>query len=371
MDEVKTTVSQSLKAVRKHGPRMVRVNFLYALISLAIGCLVWFGIDIKRTEEREFEVEVEFTRQLPADWKFIEPPAGVVKVKLRGPRQDIANLRKEEMSVEPDMPGFSEQAADYYDIAVPLVAANLRGVPVGVEVVSFEPDVLKARIAKTLSKYLTVVPGEITGAPAEGWVVGNIRQIDPPMMPVTGFGAFLAKLTPSDVLKTRPFSVEGGSGRVGGMVGLEPFEKDGETVRVPGMVYLTVELEEIPAQREFEQPFEVRALIESPFDRYSDLNVSPPSVKVTVAGPKTVVDRLREGDITIYADIRDRVPAAPGEFNLKCRAIVPPRVKVVRIEPDTVKWLTREHSQPAEAAPVAPATPAVPATSAAPAAAGN
>lgn len=349
MDEVvKPHASQTVRIARKGGARQKRFNWHYALLSLVIGCLLWFGIDMKRMEDKELDVEIEFQRQLPADWKFVDKPATSAKIKIRGPRQDIGNLKSDELSVVPEFPlPTGELTNDFYDIAVPLGADNVRGLPPGVEVLSVSPETLNARIAKTMTKYLTVTPGEIIGTPQEGYVVGKVTQIDPPAMPVSGFGNFLAKLTPSDVLKTLPFSVEGGSGRVGGMVGLEPFEKDGETVKVPGMVYMTVELEEVPAQREFEQPFEVRALIESPFDRYSDLNVSPPSVKVTVAGPKTVIDKLREGDVVIYVDIRDRVPAAPGVFNLKCKAIVPPRVRVTRIEPDTVKWVTHAATPPA------------------------
>jgi hypothetical protein len=166
-------------------------------------------------------------------------------------------------------------------------------------------------------------------------------------MPITASREFLSKLSSTDVIRTNEFSVDGGKGLVGGMVGLQPIEKDGEVVEVPGFVYMTVEMDEIPVEREFEELFEVRALIDSPFDRYSNLTISPPSVKVAVTGPKSVIDKLGAGEIVIYADIRDRVPAAQGEFNLKCKAMTPGRVRIVRIEPDTVKWLARE----SEAAP--------------------
>ncbi|MCC8180970.1 MAG: hypothetical protein LIP23_08690 [Planctomycetes bacterium] len=344
--------TQIMRAPRRAGQKKKRLNWPYAMFSILIGALLWLGIDLKRMEEREMDIEIELQRQLPPDWSFTTPPERNAKIKIRGPRQEVSGIAKGELRL---LPAFQlgDLDADQYDVSVPLMTSDVRGLPPGVEAISISPETINVRIAKTMTKYLTVVPGQIIGTPQDGYVVGNTYQIDPPAMPVTGFSSFLSKLSNADVLRTLPFSVEGGAGRVGGMVGLEPFTKDGEVVRVPGMVYMTVELEEVPAERTFEQPFEVRALIESPFDRYADLNVSPPSVKITVAGPKSVVDKLRDGDI------RDRVPAATGEFNLKIKTIAPARVNVTRIEPDTVKWITREHGPlPNDAAPAGAGSPA-------------
>ncbi|MDR1745072.1 MAG: hypothetical protein LBS30_04880, partial [Planctomycetota bacterium] len=83
---------------------------------------------------------------------------------------------------------------------------------------------------------------------------------------------------------------------------------------------------------------------DSPFDRYGKLSLTPPSVKVTVSGPKMAIDRLNPGEIIIYADMRDRIPAAAGEFNIKCKAVTPSRIRVTRIEPDTVKWITKDEA---------------------------
>lgn len=329
------------RAPRRSGRKKKRLNWSYALLSIVIGALLWFGIDLKRMEDLSLDVEIRYQRHLPQDWKFVEPPPKTAKIVIRSTRQDLSNIRIEEVFLEPDMPAGALDG-DTYNGGLSLSPQQVRGLPAGVEVQSVTPAVAQVRLAKILSKYLTVEPGSIVGTPQDGYSVGKVHQIDPPAMPVSGSQAFLAKLGANDVLRTRDFSVEGGRGLVGGMVGLQPLEKDGETIQVPGMVYMTVELEEVPSQREFEQPFEVRALIDSPFDRYTNLNITPPSVRVTVAGPKNVVDNMNPSEITIYADFKERIPAAPGEYNLKCRAVTPARVRVVKIEPDTVKWLTRE-----------------------------
>lgn len=340
-----TTISSTSRIVRRTPPPAAtakkRLNWPYILLSLVIGTLLWFGVDLKRMKEVQIDMEVEYQTQLPADWKFITPPPRSVKVNLRGPNQEITALRKEEISLQPDYPKAALEG-DAYDGGLTLLPQFIKDLPPGIEVLSFDPQIVNIRLSKIITRYLPVEAGEIIGTPQEGYAVSKIHQVDPPAMPISASREFLSKITSSDVIHTKPFTVDEGKGLVGGMIGLEPFEKDGEIIDVPGFVYLTVELEEVPAEREFEQPFEVRALVDSPFDRYGKLTLSPPSVKVTATGPKTVIDRLGAGEIVIYADMRDRIPAVAGEFNIKCKAVTPSRVRVTRIEPDTVKWIIRE-----------------------------
>ncbi len=341
------------------GGRRRKLNWPYALVSLLFGTMLWFGVDLKRMGETVIDVDVRYENQLPADWKFLSPPMRTVRVALRGPNQEIANLRKEEIHIEPEYPKTMLDG-DAYEGGLTFLPQQVKELPSGVEVLSVQPNILSVRLAKMITRYLTVEPGEITGTPEEGYVVGRVRQIDPPAMPISASREFLSKLTSTDVLRTKAFSIDGGKGLVGANVGLEPLSKDGESVAVPGIVYMMVDLEEVPAEREFEQPLEVRALINSPFDQYARLTLDPPSVKVAVAGPKSVVDRLGAGEVLIYADLRDRIPAAAGEFNIKLKAVAPARVRVARIEPDTVKWIFR--SEDAEsAAPAAPAAAPAPA----------
>ena len=333
------------RIVRRPAPQPTakkRLNWPIAVLSLIIGALLWFGVDLKRMKDVQIDLEVEYQSQLPADWKFMTPPQRTVKVSLRGPNQEITSLRKEEITLQPDYPRAALEG-DVYDGGITLMPQNVKDLPPGIEVLSFEPQIINVRLAKIITRYLTVEAGEITGTPQEGYAVSKVHQIDPVAMPISASREFLSKITATDVIRTKPFSIEGGKGLVGGMVGLEPFEKDGEKVEVPGFVYMSVELEEVPAERVFEQMFEVRALVDSPFDRYGRLTLTPPSVKVTASGPKSVIDKLAENEIVIYADMRDRIPAAAGEFNLKCKAIAPSRVRVTRIEPDTVKWIIREN----------------------------
>lgn len=344
MDDISNTriLTSSSRTIRRvqpqsRTPKKKGLNHSYVLLSILIGTLLWFGVDIKRKVDLTLDVRLQIAGKLPAEWKVLSQSDALVRVTLRGAQQDLDAMRKDEVAIVPEFPAGALDG-DTFDGFLNLSAV---GIPPGIEVLSMSPGMISVRLSKTVTKYVTVEAGKIAGAPQEGYVVGNVQRIDPPAVPITASKEFISKIGPADVIRTREFSVEGERGMVGRSVGLEPFEKDGETVQVPGTVYMTVELSEMPVQREFEEPFEVRALIESPFDKYADLNISPPTAKVTVGGPKTVIDKLGAGEITIYADLRDRVPAAPGEFNIRIKAITPSRVRVVRIEPDTVKWITR------------------------------
>ncbi|MDR2390706.1 MAG: hypothetical protein LBE84_03370 [Planctomycetota bacterium] len=311
-------------------------------LSLVIGALLWYGVDLNRLEDFSFPVDIKFENLLPEGWSINELTRNSIQLTVRGSRQEMAGIRKEDVSLLPVFPGgaFRENA---YSGMLSLQTVQVQGLPAGVEVLSLTPPLTPFRLVRSVSRKLTVQAGEMTGTLQEGFVFGRVIRIDPPFLEVFGPQDFIEKLGASDVVRTRTINIEGlRAGVAGRIVGLEPLEKDGERVIVPGTVYVALEINELPGERSFSLPFEVKALIDSPFNRYTAMTISPPSAMVTVSGPRSVVDKLSEGEITVYADMRDRIPAAQGEFNLRCKAMVPPQVKVVRIDPDTVKWLVGE-----------------------------
>ncbi|MDR1612617.1 MAG: hypothetical protein LBT97_07510 [Planctomycetota bacterium] len=329
----------------------------YLGISLLAGILMWAGIDLRRMEDAVIDVEIEFQRQLPADWTFVAPLENAAKVTVRGSRRQLTAIQEVNLMIQPEL-SAEALSGDMYKGKVALLPSQVSGLPPGVEIRGISPAAIDVNLARVTTRYIGVEAGDITGEPAPGYVVGAVRRPDPPATAVTGPKQILDKITPADVVRTKAFDVQDGKGVVGGMVGLEPFVKDGETMLPMGQVYLSVELVEIPAVREFEQQLDVKAMIDSPFDRYAGLILSPPAVRVAISGPQSLVDKVNPGEIIVYADIRDRVPAAPGEFNIKCRTIAPPRIQVTKIEPDTVKWIAREAPLPegegtAEARPAA------------------
>ncbi|MDR1519781.1 MAG: hypothetical protein LBU23_06505 [Planctomycetota bacterium] len=346
-----TRVSVNKNTRRQYAPpprRLLGRKFdpKYALLSLGIGTLLWFGVDTKRQENRSIDIPIEF--KLPDEWKFTDESQRprTARITVRGSRQAIDAIhRRDELRLEPVFPEGA-LTGNVYNNMLALQSSQVRGLPAGLEVQDMTPEVIPVSLNRITTKQITVKEGDMAGTPQDGYRMGRVLRIDPPSVKVSAPHDFLSRLGASDVVRTKPLDITGRKGAFGLSVGLEPLEKDGAKVKAPGEVYVTLELEEIPTEREFSQPFEVRALIDSALDRRDAMKISPPSVKVTVAGPQSVIDKLSGGEITIYADMRERVPVADGEFTVKCRSLAPSWVRVIRIEPDTVKWLTREAAVP-------------------------
>ncbi len=348
MDEAQTsrstrtsvTVTRSRQVKPQAGRNKVQ-RWPYILLSLVLGALLWADIDMKRMQDSELVVELGLQQILPADWKATQLSTDKVTVSIRGTRQATSTIREDNLSI---VPNISREAfeSDVFEGRLGIAPTQVRGLPPGVQALSVKPDIIFMRLDKVATRYLPVKPGEVTGEPAPGFMVSKIGRPEPPDLPITGPKSLLDSLTPEDAIETPPLNVDGKKGTVREWLAPLPFNKNGIAIDVDGMVEVRVELLETPVIKTLEQPIGVKALIDAPFERHSDLTLSPPSVTVTVSGTKSAVESLSPNEIVVYVDIRERLPATPGEFNMKCRYIAPPRIQVVKIEPDTVKWITKD-----------------------------
>ena len=134
---------------------------------------------------------------------------------------------------------------------------------------------------------------------------------------------------------------------------LEPFVKDGyEAAPSQATVYATVELEMKPERREFTSVPLHLLLSPSPLGRmFADFRFAPTTVSVTLEGPPGTLDQLSARSVVAYADAQEAVAMQDGSYSLRCWAIAPHRGNVVKIEPESVRWM------PPARAGVAPAPP--------------
>ncbi|MDR3210713.1 MAG: hypothetical protein LBU79_02205 [Planctomycetota bacterium] len=335
---------QSITIVRRQTRSSLQKNKLaYILLSLLLGILLWAGIDMKRMQDLEIEVDLGIEHIIPADWKCTMLSQNTILVSLRGNKQLISAIRADPPIVVPQIPTTAFDG-DVYEATLGISSSQVRELPPGMIAFAVKPEAVTIRLERMDSRHIQVEPGEVVGTPAEGYTVGRVNRPDPPSLPVTGPKVVLDNLGVEDVLHTGPIDVQGKRGVVQLWLRPLPLFKNGRLIPIEGQgqVRVSVDLVEKPVVRTLEQPIDVKVLIDSPFDKYRDLTLSPPVVTVTVSGPQTAVDNLVPGDIMIYADIRERIPATTDEYNLKCRSNVPSRITVVKIEPDTVKWIIRE-----------------------------
>lgn len=322
------------------------------IISLILGTILWFGIDTKRMQEASLEVDLAVEQVIPAGWRITTLSANKINVTIRGARQANAAILQDAIMVQPTIPREAFDG-DVFEGTLGLTPSQVRGLPPGIQVLDVNPSTITVRFDKVVTRYLPVEPGEITGQPAAGFVVGRVGKPEPQDMPITGPKTLLDNISHGDVIKTTNINVEGLKGPVTDWVKPLPFEKNGVTIPLDGTISVTVDLVEAPVVKTLEQPIDVKALIDSPFDRYNNITLSPPVVKVTVSGSQNTVDNLNPGEIVVYADIRDRLPAAPGEYTMRCRTLAPDKIKIVKVEPDSVKWVLHDNAPVSENAPEA------------------
>ena len=316
-------------------------KWFYMLLSFVLGAFLWAGIDMKRMQESDLEVELGIQQIMPAGWMNTVLSDEKIVVSIRGAKQIISTIREDGLNIAPNIPPEAFDG-DIFEGRLGISPSQMQGLPPGIQAFAVKPEVITVRFDKVVTRHLPVEPGEIVGVPAPGYIVGKIGSPDPSDLPITGPKILLDNLGPDDVIRTGSLDIEGKRGVVKEWIRPLPFVKGGRTFEISELVGLTVELTEAPVIKILEQPVDVKALIDAPFERYDHLTLTPPTVTVTVSGEQSAVESLNPGEIVVYADIRERLPAAPDEYLMKCRFLAPARIHVVKIEPDTVKWVTRE-----------------------------
>jgi len=313
------------------------------LFSLVLGAMIWGYVDSRRMVVEEFDVALEI--EIPQGWQFVEPPADTVRVRARGPRQVMRSVRRDRLYLLEKIE-IPESGVDAFSPDIVLEPEDVDGLSGEITVLSLDPYELHLHLARLKRRWVAVEP-VVTGKPEAGYTVGVI-QAEPRTVPVMAPQYVIDRLTDSDVIRTRPVDISGKRAAVSDRVELEPLVKDEVEIKVPGTVYVLVELPEVPAERTFVEAIPVRVLLSWPLEKMENLTLSPPAVKVTVMGPELVVTRLSAADITVYVDVRQMVPKGQGIFTGKCQSLAPEKVRVVRIDPEVVEYRTAGAAEKAE-----------------------
>lgn len=145
-------------------------------------------VQLVRVAQREFEVQVNLTGELPSG--FVETEARVVEpafVTIRGREELVANVDRIEIDVN-----LSGQRQDF-EVTGELVARNLNGDRQQVIVIPTRATVSFTIEPAFVEKTLPVRP-RATGEPAAGYQIKSISA-DPPTVTVRGAAADVANLT--------------------------------------------------------------------------------------------------------------------------------------------------------------------------------
>jgi hypothetical protein len=323
---------------RKNLAARRREKLIRFVTCVVAGIMIWGYVDSRRTEEKEFKLDLHVS--IPDGWLVEgEPLPKQVSVSVRGPRQVMAALALENWELVKTVVVPEDWKEPEYSQDLQLESRDVRNFPPELSVRVLAPLRLPLRLTRLVTKYLPVEP-VITGKPEEGYTVDKATvRVEPNSVEVHVPRNWL---DPTDTIKTEPIDVSGQKYFMGATVGLQPFVKNSRSLKVEKGVYVSVELPEVPSRRVLQEPVPVRALTSLPLDAAKNARLEPAAVKVTVSGPELLVSKLKPEEITVYVDTREMALAGKSEFMLKCKAIAPDKILIVGIEPDSVKWILSE-----------------------------
>jgi YbbR domain-containing protein len=293
--------------------RLLLDNLALKSVSLVLAVLLWFLIAAEKTSERGLSVPVEF-QNVPKDLEMTNDPVDTVEVRLRASPGIIQGLLPRELSAQIDLAGTVEG-----ERIIHLTPDTVR-VPFGVRVVKVTPSIVTLTFERTLEKVVPIRP-RLVGRPAPGYEVAEVVA-DPAEVRIVGPRSRVQEV---ESAFTEPISVDVAQSSVteSVAVGLEdPLLRLGGTSRVR----VTARVREVQEKRVFEAaPVEVRGGTAQP---------RPASVRITVTGPASVLQRLQKSDCKAYVTVRDdaapRVPVsvevASGFAGVSVVAVEPPEI---------------------------------------------
>ena len=168
------------------------------MLALALAILAWFIFSVGQRERiGETTVEPFVTYRPPEDFMILEPPDRV-RVRLSGPESALARLNPFQVSVVVEL---RDAELGRQDVA--LTEDNV-ALPVDLEVVSIEPNVLTLQLDRVISM-LKPIDVALTGEPAAG-----AKAQEPTVVPVVAVvSGPESKVRALAALTTTPISLDG------------------------------------------------------------------------------------------------------------------------------------------------------------------
>ena len=282
------------------------------VLALIIALGLWLAGH--RDTERAIEVPVEF-RNIPQDLMVMDNRIDYVVLRLMGPRTLVSTLDSQTLKLSLDLGGAKSGSASF-----PLGADDFN-VPRGVAIGRITPPVIHLRLEPVVKRTLPVTV-RLSGKPAAGYMIGE-TSANPRAVSVQGPAEEVKRLSTIDTISV---DVEDSRNTIKRKVRLTT---DGKPLTIsPDQVEVAVNVEEQQIVRDFER-VEVQAK-----NFKGAYTVSPQSVKLRLAGPKSIVEKLDLTAENVYLDLHGR---SAGDHNLELSFNLPSEVRVIEQRPQRVR----------------------------------
>jgi YbbR domain-containing protein len=298
-------------------------NIQLKLLSFLFAFGLWSFVNLgERDTEEALKVPLAL-RNIPASLVITSPRVDFIDLRVSGPRTLLGRIDRGRLSLTLDLDGVSAGPAVFR------VGAESLNLPRGVRVVRINPAVVTLDLERVARKTVPVQL-QLDGEPPGGFKIVSAR-ITPESVEVSGPAGVVKGI---ESVQTVPLELgEAEEGVVSQELPLEVVN-DALSFTV-SRVAAEVRIEEVQVRRELiDVPVEVR-------NASTPVEVVPPTVKVTVRGPKRMVAALSPGDLQVYAD------AAAGDGVVKLAADIPAPAELIAIDPKTGNLRITDATPPA------------------------
>ena len=301
-------------------PERIRSAFTHnlplKLLSLFIAIGLWLFVNFgERDTEESLKIPLEL-RNIPATLMITSPRVEFIEMRVSGPRTLLGRIDRNRLSIGLDLNGIRPGPAVFR------VDAESLSLPRGVKVVRINPAQVTLEMERVGHKSVPVRV-RLAGKPPPDLQVAETK-VAPETVQVGGPASDIEDVHAAN---TDPIDINNATvGTIEREVQLEPA---GEYVSFSAnRVAAQVRIEEVRITREFKRvPIEVRNAAH-PF------RIVPDQLRLTVRGPKHLVDDLEPNHGAVYIDAaaEDR-----GERTVKPSIDLPAGIELVSVDPATVR----------------------------------
>jgi YbbR domain-containing protein len=298
--------------------RGVRDIFVRNFHLKAVALLLTFALYLWVGEDRETQIIATAPLQfsVPENQMLLEPETDQAKVTLRGRWSTLNEF--DQTNLRPIVVELSKSD----DGRLVSIEPESVQVPPGLRVVSIEPSFVRVDLEETVSREVAIEP-RIVGRTRGSYRLGEV-DVDPDEVTVSGPENVMENL---GSIPTEPIDVTGRVRSFKKQVQLRP-ENSLINYNLDGPVTVSVP---IRAERVEKTVDEVEV---SAVNTTYRTDVSPKALKVTLQGPRSVLDDLDSESIHAVVELSEQDDLPPGTFEKKVEVRnLPPDVELVEMHP--------------------------------------
>jgi YbbR-like protein len=309
---------------RERWRRMFTRDIALKLISLGVAFGLWAFVNAsERDTEIALQVPLEL-RNIPAALMITSPRVDFVDLRVSGPRTLLSRIDRKRLSIPLDLAGVRPGPAVFR------INADSLSLPRGVKILRITPAQVTLDLERVLRRTVPVrlqLGGKL---PPDLHVVDT--RVSPESIQVIGPGSDVDDIK---AVETAPLDLSHAEpGKLERELNIPPVS---EYVSFSAQrVAAQVQIAEIDIEREMREEVVVR-------NATGRAVVYPETVRVTVRGPKHVVQALELSQLQVYIDATG---AAPGRYERAPTVDAPASVTVVRMEPAKVRLRLMKGKRP-------------------------